>query len=341
MGLAGAAPAEGWWASRGEQDVPRHRPAGRSLAWKETTPATALHPDEEVQEVPVVARGIVHTTAAKAVESSRDVSECLQRTFPHAQQRRMRGVGQPPMSAGVAAVGEPFIRRQMASTGMWSKTEQPGAAKTGKAPGSMAKAGGGGRAAGARSASAARVRERPSAMRSLGDSYTTYSDTWYAKRYSTFGRDLQAFQRAGTADRSKPLPMTKNSGIALPQSQSKGPTRQATSSQRPVGRRPSSVINARTAAAPAVSKSRELQAGAAKRKALQHGRPQDTGASKMAVMNPVNPDRDDTLSYGRVTAVPGLSLLQATRAPESRQHPGQEAPAPLALVEKSFPAKIS
>ena len=341
LGMAGAAPAEGWWASRGEQDVPRHRPAGRSLAWKETTPATALHPDEEVQEVPVVARGIVHTTAAKAVESSRDVSECLQRTFPHAQQRRMRGVGQPPMSAGVAAVGEPFIRRQMATTGMWSKTEQPGAAKTGKAPGSMAKAGGGGRAAGSRSASAARVRERPSAMRSLGDSYTTYSDTWYAKRDSTFGRDLQAFQRVGTADRSKPLPMTKNSGIALPQSQSKGLTRQATSSQRPVGRRPSSVINARTAAVPAVSKSRELQAGAAKRKALQHGRPQGTGASKMAVMNPVNPDRDDTLSYGRVTAVPGLSLLQATRAPESRQHPGQEAPAPLALAEKSFPAKIS
>ena len=130
--------------------------------------------------------------SAKAVESSRDVSECLQRTFPHAQQRRMRGVGQPPMSAGVAAVGEPFIRRQMASTGMWSKTEQPGAAKTGKGPGSMAKAGGGGRAAGARSASATRVRERPSAMRSLGDSYTTYSDTWYAKRDSTFGRDLQA-----------------------------------------------------------------------------------------------------------------------------------------------------
>ena len=178
-------------------------------------------------------------------------------------------------------------------------------------------------------------------MRSLGDSYATYSDTWYAKRDSTFGRDLQAFQRVGTADRSKPLPMTKNSGIALPQSQSKGLTRQATSSQRPVGRRPSSVINARTAAVPAVSKSRELQAGAAKRKALQHGRPQDTGASKMAVMNPVNPDRDDTLSYGRVTAVPGLSLLQATRAPESRQHPGQEAPAPLALAEKSFPAKIS
>ena len=53
-----------------------------------------------------------------------------------------------------------------------------------------------------------------------------------------------------------------------------------------------------------------------KRKALQHGRPQLAAVAKaksqgaVAAVEPPPPHRDEPVGYGRVSAVPGLSLAQ-------------------------------
>jgi hypothetical protein len=308
----------------------RHRPSGRALAWQEPP-----------QPAPAGSRGQNRSRRGKeALAASHDlVSDCLENATQlrpdldvHGTASRkailspdpftrLRGAGKPPPNSGAAPQGQPFLDRGPAIPQRY-----------GKGPGLQAKPGG---SPIARPRSTSRTRggraERMAALAS-NRSFTTYSENWYAKRDNSFGHDLRAFHEAARhgslAGGDQPLlPATKYAGLKLPVSNGKVMAKEAASR----GSKPQGSAAASSAAVGSTAKAapRDQPHGACKRKALQHGRPQLAAASKAPASAAVDlppPELDATISRGRVTAVPGLSLYQPAAFPQRTSVAALEEP---------------
>ena len=307
----------------------RHRPSGLALAWQEpqqSVPAGSVHTGAAWgKEVLAAAHGLVSECLEKATKPRADLdvhgTASRKAVLSPEAFTRQRGAGKPPPNSGAAPQGQAFMDRGPSAPPRYGKG--PGLqAKPGASQGRPRSTSSTGRGRAAR-------KTEPASKRS----YTTYSENWYAKRDNSFGQDLRAFQEAARqgswAAGAKPLlPATKYAGISLPVSTSSKVLAKDTASR---GSRPQG-STASTCAPPggtAKAAPREQPPGVCKRKALQHGRPQLAAASKApatAAVDPPPPEREEAVSRGRVTAVPGLSLYQPAVLPQRTSAGAAEEP---------------
>lgn len=312
----------------------RHRPSGRALAWKDQEASAAVKAQGNVQvgwrrgrsatggsmlaDCGNLASEYIKNATAPLISGDLDVhgSASNKATLAPETYSRQRGAGKPAPNAGAAPVGQPFIERGPArhvnygrGTGLVRPKPSPQSVRP-------------------RSASAARG---ASARKTKGDDGTwnpIYSENWYEKKDKSFGHDLRAFQQASKqaarsstdSAGSRPLlPTTKYAGINLAVQSGKNVAAQRAPAQKGMAK------------VPTREQQQVHQPGASKRKALQHGRPQVAGSGKapatVAAVEPV----EEPVSYGRVTAVPGLSLYQPTVAVA----PARRPPAPREARETS------